>query len=291
MLQEPPNSFHKVFLHLFQKILHFFIMPSFFSTALLALGILQASVVSASPASASPDLLGPVCYCANQALCTGANSQCTLDQLGLTLCCAPGQKGVSGKCVDPTAPVNLCTNGKTTCQGKTQCTQDNKGAIICCAPDQKAINGQCSDASSILCPDGKTICSGTTQCTQDNKGATICCPAGQKGINGKCNPVTTNLCSDGKTICSGNTPQCSIDVSIFVDSTGGASSGTICCANGEKALNGKCYPGNAKLQPCYQDGPCDWGKGYYCAWNAGNGDSKCCKLEEYYKGTQCIKKP
>ncbi|KAL7955013.1 hypothetical protein V8C34DRAFT_327740 [Trichoderma compactum] len=194
-------------------------MPSFIPSALLALGLLQASV-----------------------------SQCTLDQLGASLCCAPGQKALNGNCVDPPIPAILCTDGKTACSGKTQFTQDNKGAIICCAFNQKAINGKCTDASY-------------------------------------------NLCSDGKTICSGNTPQCSIDVSIFVDSTGGASSNTICCANGQKALNGKCYPAKAKLQPCYQNGPCDFGNGYYCAWNAGNGDSKCCKLEEYYKGTQCIKKP
>ncbi|KAL6695713.1 hypothetical protein J3F84DRAFT_375069 [Trichoderma pleuroticola] len=224
-------------------------MPSFIPVALLALGLLQASAVSASPASASSDLtLFPFCTCPSQLICVGEKSQCTLDQLGTSLCCAPGQKASNGRCVDPTIPAILCTDGKTTCSGKTQCTQDNNGAILCCAFNQKAINGKCADASY-------------------------------------------NLCSDGKTICSGNTPQCSIDVSVYVDSTGGASSNTICCANGQKALNGKCYPANAKLLPCYRDGPCDFGKGYYCAWNAGNGDSKCCKLEEYYKGTQCIKKP
>lgn len=180
----------------------------------------------------------------------------------------------------------------STCYGVNfQCTLDNNGATICCAPGQKGINGQCADASANLCLDGKTTCSGNTQCTQDNKGATICCAQSQKAINGKCNDASTSLCFDGNTICSGSTPQCSVDVSVYVDSTGGAASGTICCASGQKALNGRCYAKNAKLLPCYRDGPCDFGQGYYCAWNAGNGDSKCCKLDEYYKGTQCIKKP
>ncbi|KAL6792894.1 hypothetical protein J3E68DRAFT_382265 [Trichoderma sp. SZMC 28012] len=229
-------------------------MPSITHVALLALGLLQASVVSASPASASADLgLFPLCTCpgpllSGQLICSGNTSQCTSDQLGASVCCAPGQKAVSGKCVDIPIPSLLCTDGKTICSGKTQCTQDNKGAIMCCGQNQNAINGKCVDPSYVLC-------------------------------------------SDGRTICSGSTPQCCTNVSIFVDSTGGASSNTICCGVGQKALNGKCYPGNAKLQPCYQNGPCDWGNGYYCAWNAGNGDSKCCKMDEYYKGTQCIKKP
>ncbi|KAL7793761.1 hypothetical protein V8C37DRAFT_377255 [Trichoderma ceciliae] len=141
-----------------------------------------------------------------------------------------------------------------------------------------------------LCPNN-SICQGdNSQCTLDNNGATICCALGQKAINGKCADSSSNLCFDGKTICSGTTPQCTVNVSVFVDSTGGAVSNIVCCANGQKALNGKCYAGNAKLIPCYQDGPCDWGLGYYCAWNAGNADSKCCKLDEYYKGTQCVKK-
>lgn len=230
-------------------------MPSITHVALFALGLLQASVVSAGPASASLDLaLSPICTCPGTLLsgpliCTGNTSQCTIDQLGASVCCAPGQKAVNGTCFEPFIPGILCPDAKTICTGgKTQCTQDNKGAMMCCGLNQNAINGKCVDPSYILC-------------------------------------------SDGKTICSGNTPQCSTDVSTFVDSSGGASSNTICCGVGQKALNGNCYPGNAKLLPCYQNGPCDFGNGYYCAWNAGNSDSKCCKLDEYYKGTQCIKKP
>lgn len=143
------------------------------------------------------------------------------------------------------------------------------------------------------CTGGK-YCGGTTpQCTIDNKGSTECCAAGQRAIDGKCVAGSANLCSDGKTICSGATSQCTINVSVYVDTTGGAVSNPVCCQPGQKALNGRCYAGNAKLMPCYQNGnqPCDWGQGYYCAWNAGNADSKCCRLDEYYKGTQCVRKP
>ncbi|KAJ2980313.1 hypothetical protein NQ176_g2716 [Zarea fungicola] len=144
-----------------------------------------------------------------------------------------------------------------------------------------------------LCPTGLACSGSTPQCTVDNKGASVCCASGQKAINGQCTSSSSNVCSDGVTICSGSTPQCTINVSVYIDSTGGALSNTICCPSGQKALNSKCYPRNAKLMPCYRNGdtPCDWGQGYYCAWNAGNADSKCCKLDEYYKGTSCVKKP
>ncbi|KAL6855641.1 hypothetical protein J3F83DRAFT_753785 [Trichoderma novae-zelandiae] len=227
-------------------------MPSLLPTLILAIGMVQAAVAPTS--NARPDLY-------NRAV----------------------EAGLLGVCTCP----NL-----TICLGdKSQCTLDNKGATICCSLGQRAINGKCTDGSAYLCSDGKTVCSGNTQCTLDNTGATLCCPSSQKGINGQCTSSSTNICPDGKNICSGATPQCTINVSVFVDSTGGAASNTICCANGQKALNGKCYAGNAKVIPCYQNGVCDWGSGYYCAWNAGNGDSKCCKLDEYYKGTQCVKKP
>ncbi|KAK5991723.1 hypothetical protein PT974_07756 [Cladobotryum mycophilum] len=185
-----------------------------------------------------------------------------------------------------------CSNGAL-CQGDTpQCTQDNKGAVGCCPSGTKALNGVCRNLTANLCSDDTTICDGATaQCTPDNKGAQLCCAPNMKGINGQCMDLSSNLCSDGTTICSGGTPQCTVDVSVYADSTGGASSPTVCCANGQKSLNGKCYARGAKLIPCYQDGPCDWGAGYYCAWNAGNADSKCCKLDQYYKGTQCVQKP
>jgi hypothetical protein len=120
----------------------------------------------------------------------------------------------------------------------------------------------------------------------------MCCASGQKAINGKCVDAGTSLCPDGKTICSGTNSQCSINVSVYVDGSGNAVHDTVCCPAGHKALNGNCFPGTAKLMPCYQNGqsPCDWGQGYYCAWNAGNADSKCCKLDEYYQGNSCVKK-
>ncbi|KAL6898658.1 hypothetical protein GGI43DRAFT_408233 [Trichoderma evansii] len=123
--------------------------------------------------------------------------------------------------------------------------------------------------------------------TIDNKGATLCCGLGQKDINGKCVDNSTTLCPNGVTTYTGRTPQCTIDVSVFVDESDGAVSDTICCANGEKASNGICYTGNAKLMPCYKGGTCDWGKGYYCAWDV-TGDSICCNINQYYDGFECI---
>lgn len=187
----------------------------------------------------------------------------------------------------------FCPTGVSCFGGTSQCTVDNLGATLCCAPGQRAINGKCASAKDHICADGKTICTeAKPQCTIDNNAATLCCDAGQKAINGQCVSGKDNLCLDGKTVCSGNNPQCTVNVSVYIDSTGGAASNIICCPVGQKALNGKCYPGNAKLIPCYQGSEtCDWGKGYYCAWNAGNADSKCCKLDEYYKGSSCVRKP
>ncbi|KAJ6782729.1 hypothetical protein PWT90_11134 [Aphanocladium album] len=143
------------------------------------------------------------------------------------------------------------------------------------------------------CPTGIACSGATPQCTVDNTGATICCASGKKAINGKCADAADNACSDGRTVCTGGTPQCTPNVSVYVDSSGGAVSNIVCCPNGYKALNGKCFPGAARLLPCYQNGdvPCDFGQGYYCAWNGGNADSKCCKLDEYYNGGICVKKP
>ncbi|KHN95783.1 uncharacterized protein MAM_06395 [Metarhizium album ARSEF 1941] len=103
----------------------------------------------------------------------------------------------------------------------------------------------------------------------------------------------TKLCSDGRTICPGAKSQCTVDVSVYVDQSGGAVSRPVCCAPGQKALNGACFDGRATLVPCYQNGrvPYDWTEGYYCAWSAGNDDSRCCKLDEYYKGNARVKKP
>lgn len=156
--------------------------------------------------------------------------------------------------------------------------------------DKSPLLGRAANVGFCLCENG-VACQGLTpQCTVDNTNATICCATGQKAVNGKCYDASTNLCADGQTICSGATSYCTTDVSIYVDSSGGAFSPTICCAKDQKAISGKCYPRGAKLMPCYQTGVCDFGKGEYCAWNAGNGDSKCCKLDEYFKGNNCVKK-
>ena len=156
--------------------------------------------------------------------------------------------------------------------------------------DKSPLLERAANVGFCLCENGVT-CQGTTpQCTVDNNQATICCASGQKAINGKCFDGGSNVCPDGKTICSGATPYCAVDVSIYADKTGAASSPTVCCAKDQKSINGKCYPRGAKLMPCYEARVCDFGKNEYCAWNAGNGYSKCCKLNEYLRGTTCVKK-
>ncbi|TFB01756.1 hypothetical protein CCMA1212_006459 [Trichoderma ghanense] len=235
-------------------------MPSLLSTLILAIGMLQAAVasedVSLFPSAGDfrPDLY-----------------QRAVDA------------GLAGLCTCPNLVI---------CLGdKPQCTQDNKGAIICCALGQRAFNGKCADTTASLCADGTTVCPANTQCNTDNNGATICCPANQKAINGRCTAASFNLCSDNKKMCSGATPQCTINSGVSTNVTvGGAVGNIICCANGQQAFNGRCYAGTANLVPCSQ-APCDLSGGFYCAFNAGNAASKCCKLDEYLKGTTCVKKP
>ncbi|OAA63195.1 hypothetical protein ISF_05071 [Cordyceps fumosorosea ARSEF 2679] len=112
---------------------------------------------------------------------------------------------------------------------------------------------------------------------------------GARALNGEC--LAATLCGDSKTVCSGDTPQCTVNDSVYVDDSSKVLSNFVCCPSTQKALNGKCYPGDAPLTPCYQaPGVCDWGKGYYCAWNEGNADSRCCKFDEYFKGNNCVKK-
>lgn len=213
--------------------------------------------------------------------------KCIFDNTCAAACCGPEETAIARVCY----PKGTTLCGSTTCNPDQSCTIDNNKDSICCPKGKEAINKKCVDPGTTIC--GTTTCSPDKSCVIDNNKDSICCPKGEKAINKECVNAGTNLCSDGKTICKGDTPQCTINVSVYIDSTGGAVYNTICCANGYKALNGKCYPGNAKLMPCYRDGdkPCDWGKGYYCAWNAGNADSKCCKLDEYYRGESCVKKP
>lgn len=178
------------------------------------------------------------------------------------------------------------------CRFDRKCLFDNKCEAMCCTNKEVAINGACRPAGTTLCGNS-LLCKPDEKCNYDNKQNPVCCPDGKTAIDGKCFDKGTTLCTDGKTMCPAATPQCTVNVSVYIDSSGGAVSNIVCCASGEKALNGKCYPGKAKLMPCYRDGdkPCNWGDNYYCAWNAGNGDSKCCKLDEYYKGVTCVKKP
>ncbi|EGR47094.1 uncharacterized protein TRIREDRAFT_109335 [Trichoderma reesei QM6a] len=234
-------------------------MPSLFSTLVLALGMFRAAVASEDdfasmdimPGDFRPDLY-----------------QRAVDA------------GLAGLCTCPN--LFICLGDKS------QCTMDNKGSIICCAMGQRAFNGQCVDAAASLCADGITVCSANTQCATDNLGATICCPAGQKAVNGRCTVASTNLCADGKNMCAGATPQCTINVSVSINGTD--ISNTICCANGQKALDGRCYAGNAQLVPCGLNGPCNVGTGYYCAMSAGVAP-QCCKQDSYLKGAACVKKP
>ncbi|KAL7813528.1 hypothetical protein V8C44DRAFT_327023 [Trichoderma aethiopicum] len=233
-------------------------MPSLISTLILAIGMLQAVV-------ASEDLMSmPI---------VGGDFRPDLYQRAV-------DAGLAGLCTCPNLVI---------CLGdKSQCTMDNKGAILCCAMGQRAFNGQCADAAAALCVDGTTVCPANTQCATDNLGATLCCGAGQKAINGRCTSSTVNLCADGKITCSGATPQCTINVSLSVNGTD--TGNTLCCATGQKAVDGKCYPGSAQLVPCGLNGPCNVGTGYYCAFAAGNVAPVCCKNDSYLKGTACVKK-
>ncbi|PTB63093.1 hypothetical protein BBK36DRAFT_1127665 [Trichoderma citrinoviride] len=240
-------------------------MPSLIHTLILALGMLQVAAASAmASALASAELLP-------------GDFRPDLYQRAV-------DAGLAGLCTCPNLVI---------CLGeKSQCTQDNKGAIICCNMGQRAFNGQCADNTASLCADGTTVCSGQTQCVTDNNGLTFCCAAGQKGVNGRCISSSVNLCSDNQVMCSGATPQCTVNVSFTLNATtGGTPSTMVCCANGQKAFDGKCYPGNAKLVPCGINGPCDFGNGYYCAFAANNTAANCCKQDSYLKGTLCVKKP
>lgn len=231
------------------------------------------------------------CICPGKMWCHGDTPQCTPDNTNATLthCCASGQIALYGKCVSRGS--QACPDGETICSGpESQCAVDNNGKSICCASGQIAINGNCVSRGSNLCSDNETICSGTeSQCSIDTSGKSICCARGQVAVSGKCAEPGSNACSDGKTVCSGKNSQCTVDVTVFVGKDGGAVADTVCCEPGQKAINGKCYDGKAKIMPCYR-GPCDWSQNVYCAWNVGNGDSRCCKMNEYYAGNSCVRK-
>ncbi len=136
-----------------------------------------------------------------------------------------------------------------------------------------------------FCADN-TVCSGaTSQCAPNNTGWKCCAP-GAKVIKGVCRDSSSTLCADGTTVCSGNTPQCTTNRGIFDQGK------SICCANGEQAIDKKCYAGNKRLTPCYADGPCDLDKMQYCAWTTTGGYSRCCQRNQYLNnGYNCQKKP
>ncbi|EFY84162.1 hypothetical protein MAC_09794 [Metarhizium acridum CQMa 102] len=242
----------------------------FIQAAALAFGLLDLAIAQNWPNQ---------CFCPG-VYCNNDSPQCTPDGANatLTLCCASGQIAFNGKCVSRGS--QLCSDGETICSGpESQCAVDTNGKSICCARGQVAVHGKCVAPGSNPCSDGKTVCSGTkSQCAVDASGKSKCVEPG------------SNACSDGKTVCSGAKSQCTVNVTVFGDGSGGALSNPICCAPGEKAINGRCFPGKAKVMPCYR-GVCDWGQGEYSAWNEGNADSRCCKLNEYYKGNSCVRKP
>ncbi|KAM4057258.1 hypothetical protein HRG_004088 [Hirsutella rhossiliensis] len=258
---------------------------------------------------------GKKCISKNELCCGNGKKKCGKKCISKNeLCCGNGKKKCGKKCISKHEV--CCDHGKKLCNnecishGELCCEHGGKKCGKECIPHDEVCCGssgfhcsvenpfctdsprgcsKCSKGTS-CCADGSTCEGDTPQCTVDSEGQTMCCANGQVGCRGKCIPKGSTCCANG-SVCGGYTPQCTIDVSVFVDTSGGAVSQTVCCAFGQKALGGKCYAGNAKLMPCYQNPVCDWGAGYYCAWNQGNADSKCCKLNEYYKGTQCVPKP
>ncbi|ATY62176.1 hypothetical protein A9K55_008948 [Cordyceps militaris] len=136
-----------------------------------------------------------------------------------------------------------------------------------------------------LCENLKTCSGKQSQCTKNGEGWECCAP-GQRYLNGACRDPSYVPCSDGKTICSGDTPQCTINADIFKQGE------RICCARGQQANSGKCYPPTARLVACYANGPCDLDKEEYCAWSTTGGYSRCCKRDQYINNSyECQAKP